>query len=191
MIPLNRLLWMVGVVVCLVSLLCACSQQSSPAEPVLEPTGAEQTATGRAAATPATPPAPQPASGTPAPPLIITSTLPAQITEEVTVPMTPTIPMPSSPGLEKLVMQAQEDLAQRLSIELDQIDLVELKAVVWPDGGLGCPEPGVAYIQVQQEGLLIRLRVGKRVYQYHSGGGRPPFLCEHPSGTNDLPVDDD
>jgi hypothetical protein len=44
----------------------------------------------------------------------------------------------------------------------------------------------VAYTQVQVEGLLIRLRVGKRVYEYHSGGGRPPFLCEQPSSRNDV-----
>jgi hypothetical protein len=43
---------------------------------------------------------------------------------------------------------------------------------------LGCPQPGLAYTQVQQEGLLIRLRVGKRLYNYHSGGGSAPFFCE-------------
>lgn len=94
------------------------------------------------------------------------------------MPISPTVPIPSSPGLQKLVLQAKEDLAGRLSITDDQIDLVELKAVVWPDGGLGCPEPGVAYTQVQHEGLLIRLRAGKRIYPYHSGGGTPPFLCK-------------
>ena len=103
---------------------------------------------------------------------------PIQVIEEVTVTVSPTIPMPSSPGLQKLVMQAIEDLAQRLSIEADQIDLVEAEAVVWPDGSLGCPEPGVAYTQVQQEGMRIRLRAGKRIHSYHSGGGRPLFFCE-------------
>jgi hypothetical protein len=86
-----------------------------------------------------------------------------------------------------LVRQAKEDLAQRLGIPLEDIELVSIEAVTWPDGSLGCPEPGVEYIQVQQEGLLIRLRVGKRIYQYHSGGRRQPFLCEHPSVYKDLP----
>jgi hypothetical protein len=94
------------------------------------------------------------------------------------MPISPTIPMPSSPGLQTLILQAKEDLALRLSIRDDQIDLVELRPVVWPDGGLGCPEPGMAYTQVQTEGLLIRLRAGKRIYPYHSGGGTPPFLCK-------------
>ena len=94
------------------------------------------------------------------------------------MPSSPTIPTPSSAGLQGLLADAKEDLAPRLSIPVEQIDLVELSPVVWPDGGLGCPEPGMAYTQVQQEGLLIRLRAGKQIYPYHSGGGRPPFLCE-------------
>jgi hypothetical protein len=65
--------------------------------------------------------------------------------------------------------------------------VVEMRTVVWPDGSLGCPEPDVAYIQVQRDGLLIRLRARRRVYQYHSGGGRPPFLCEHPIVPEDIP----
>jgi hypothetical protein len=121
---------------------------------------------------------PLPAEGTPTPSQRIVSTVPVRIVEEVAMPISPTIPIPSSPGLQKLVLQAKEDLVGRLSITEDQIDLVELKAVVWPDGGLGCPEPGMAYTQVQTEGLLIRLRAGKRVYPYHSGGGTPPFLCK-------------
>ena len=47
-----------------------------------------------------------------------------------------------SPGLEPLVEKAKEDLAQRLSIEMEQISLLEAKAVVWPDASLGCPQPG-------------------------------------------------
>jgi hypothetical protein len=98
--------------------------------------------------------------------------------QEGAVTANPTIPTPANPALQALVVEAKEDLASRLAIEVEQIELIEAQAVVWPDGSLGCPQPGVAYIQVQQEGLLIRLRVGKRMYDYHGGGGRAPFLCE-------------
>ena len=101
-----------------------------------------------------------------------------EIVEEVAVPTIPTIPAPSSAGLQQLVAQVKEDLASRLSMPIEQIGLVELSSVVWPDGALGCPEPGMAYTQVQVEGFLIRLRAGKQIYPYHGGGGRPPFLCE-------------
>jgi len=90
----------------------------------------------------------------------------------------PTIPIPPSPGLEALVTQAREDLTRRLGIDEGEVDFVGIQAVVWPDGALGCPQPGVVYAQVQQEGVLIRLRADKRIYPYHSGGGTPPFLCQ-------------
>jgi hypothetical protein len=31
------------------------------------------------------------------------------------------------------------------------------------------------------DGALMRLRSGGKVYEYHSGGTRAPFLCEHPA----------
>lgn len=83
-----------------------------------------------------------------------------------------------SPGMHKLVNHAVVDLASRLRMDPAEVEVVEVKAVVWPDGSLGCPQPDMAYVQVQKEGSLIRLRAGKSLYDYHSGGGREPFLCE-------------
>ncbi len=79
-------------------------------------------------------------------------------------------------------MRAKEDLARRLNITVDRIDLVELRSVVWPDRSLGCPRPGMGYLQVQVDGLLIRLQASGYLYEYHSGGNRAPFLCENPAG---------
>ena len=73
---------------------------------------------------------------------------------------------------------ARKDLAQRLKVSLDAIEIEEAKTVVWPDGSLGCPKPGLVYPQVLVDGALVRLRHGGRTYDYHSGGSRPPFLCE-------------
>ncbi len=87
-------------------------------------------------------------------------------------------PTPLEPSLQRYVLQAKEDLARRTGIPVDQITVVEVQPVTWPDGSLGCPQPGMAYTQVMVDGLLIRLRVGGRDYAYHSGGSRPPFLCE-------------
>ena len=120
--------------------------------------------------------------GTPAPLGTAVPISPTQMIQEGTMSISPTIPSPSNPALQGLVMQAKEDLARRLSIEADQIELLEVSAVVWPDGGLGCPQPGMVYTQVQHDGALIRLRVGKRIYNYHNGGNRPPFLCEQAVG---------
>jgi hypothetical protein len=91
------------------------------------------------------------------------------------------IGIPEAPKLRELVMQARKDLAERLTVEPETIDLVEVSEVVWPDASLGCPQPGKAYPQVTKEGHLIRLRSGKRIYRYHSGQGGAPSLCENPA----------
>jgi len=98
----------------------------------------------------------------------------------------PTTPSAVEPGLESLIERAKEDLARRLSISVDQIVVLEARSVVWPDGGLGCPQPGMAYAQVPREGVLIRLRAEQRIYSYHGGAGTPPFLCERAT-TGDAP----
>ena len=51
--------------------------------------------------------------------------------------MTPSLSTPNTSALEGLVKKATEDLAQRLSIPLTQITLVEARAVVWPDASIG------------------------------------------------------
>jgi hypothetical protein len=85
-------------------------------------------------------------------------------------------------ALRSVIDAAVNDLGRRLVIDRASITVVEARSVVWPDGSLGCPRPGMLYPQVQQEGALIRLRAQGREFAYHSGGSRPVFLCENPSG---------
>jgi hypothetical protein len=92
--------------------------------------------------------------------------------------MPSSLPLPDDAGLQNLIEKAKTDLSQRLAISPDQITLLEATSVVWPDASLGCPQPGMVYIQVPEDGLLIRLQVGGQIYPYHSGGFRDPFLCE-------------
>ncbi len=77
--------------------------------------------------------------------------------------------------------QAIEDLAQRESISSTEIEVISVEEVVWPDSSLGCPQPGMRYRQVLQDGMRIILQAGGRQYAYHSGGKRAPFLCKHKS----------
>jgi hypothetical protein len=89
-------------------------------------------------------------------------------------------PTPEVPYLANLVQQAQQDLARRLDIPIGSIEFLEFEDVVWPDGSLGCPMPGMAYTQVLVEGYRILLQYEDQVYAYHGGGSRPPFLCQNP-----------
>jgi hypothetical protein len=85
------------------------------------------------------------------------------------------------------VEAAKADLARRRAVAPDTIRIVEVRDVIWPDLGLGCPQPGMLYKQVQVDGLLIRLESGGQLFEYHSGGGKPPFLCEQPAQDKQSP----
>ena len=92
--------------------------------------------------------------------------------------MTKTPPGFADPALQGVIKAAKEDLAQRLNIPVTQISLVEAKSVVWPDSSLGCPQPGMQYKQVPEDGARILLQAQKITYEYHTGGRRGLFLCE-------------
>jgi len=116
---------------------------------------------------------------------------PQPLPQLTVVPITPTAvieqggemkPTPdASSTFQPLVEQAVADLADRLSIDPAEIEVATAEAVVWPDTSLGCPRPDMQYLQVLTEGFRIELRVKDRVYAYHGGRGRGPFLCETPA----------
>ncbi len=78
------------------------------------------------------------------------------------------------------VEQAIADLAQRLSIAPEDIQVMAAEMRTWSDASLGCPQPDMSYAQVPQDGLLVQLGYAGRVYNYHSGGNQAPFLCDPP-----------
>ena len=82
---------------------------------------------------------------------------------------------PSTP----LVVAARDDLAARLSVQPAAITVVGARAVTWGDSSLGCPQPGVQYMQRLVDGVLVVFDVDGRRYEYH--GGDPLFLCETPT----------
>jgi len=132
----------------------------------------------------ATPLAATPLATLPAKELLMTvepTNTPPAPAEEESIEPTPNEQAPElylQPAILKWVDEAKEDLALRQSISSDQIELHSWELKEWPNAGLGCPQPGMAYAQVMVEGYLIRLRVDDEIYNYHGGGNRSPFLCE-------------
>jgi len=113
----------------------------------------------------------------------ITLTVPTPTKQLITreVPMPEIIGRPVEPEQAAALPQiktAINDLAGRLGIPVDSISIVVVKEVTWGDASMGCPQPGMAYIQVPQDGLFIRLEANGQTYDYHSGGNREPFLCQ-------------
>lgn len=76
-----------------------------------------------------------------------------------------------------IVAPAREDLARRLGVDPEEVEVVAVEEVTWPDGSLGCPEPGTSYTQAVVEGSKVVLGHDGRVYVYHAGDDDRPFLC--------------
>ncbi len=124
-----------------------------------------------------TPPLASPATLSPAP--TMTGTPGSETTPslpEATVISTPP-PDVSYLSAEPIEEQAQEALANWLGISSEEIEVVEIEEVEWPDTSLGCPEPGMAYAEVIVPGWRVVMGVGDEVYEYHSGGGQR-VLCD-------------
>jgi hypothetical protein len=88
------------------------------------------------------------------------------------------IPLVTTPTatVEPLVAQAIANLAARLGVDREEITVVSVEYVEWPDTSLGCPEPGQMYLQVITPGYRIILEVRGRTYEYHSDR-RQVILC--------------
>jgi hypothetical protein len=75
------------------------------------------------------------------------------------------------------VAMARSDLATRLQVRPEAVNVIERTEKTWPNGSLGCPQPGMQYTQSLVEGSLLVLEVQGDRYNYHAGGGRDYFLC--------------
>ena len=98
--------------------------------------------------------------------------------------MIQSLPTSSNSGLQNLVEKAKEDLAQRLSISISEINLVEAVEVEWSDSSLDCPQPGMEYLQVITPGYRILLRFSGNVYEYHSNRNTYVIYCENSISPN-------
>ena len=102
-------------------------------------------------------------------------------------PMTPQ-PTQGSPAAtlpyeaRRVVQMAKEDLARRLGLALEVIQLVSVEAVDWSDTSLGCPQPGMMYAQVITPGFLIELEAMGQTYEYHTDEDSSAVLCQKVAG---------
>lgn len=85
---------------------------------------------------------------------------------------------PSAASPERaLVDPAIQDLAVRLGVAPQAIDVVEVSEVDWPDASLGCPAPDMGYAQVITPGMQVILANGGQSYVYHGRSPNDLFLC--------------
>jgi hypothetical protein len=81
---------------------------------------------------------------------------------------------------ESVADQAIKLLAEQLGIDSSRISVARSVEVTWPDGSIGCPEPGFMYTQALVPGTLVELVADGTTYAFHQAGERPPFYCANP-----------
>ncbi len=75
------------------------------------------------------------------------------------------------------VAAAVEMLAREVGCEPGEIDVADVTPVTWPDSSLGCPAPGMMYLQVLTPGYRIRLRHRGQEYLVHTDRGKHALRC--------------
>ena len=82
-----------------------------------------------------------------------------------------------SPAGRDVAQLAIAALAKDLGIAPEAIQVDTVRAVNWPDSSVGCPRPGLAYMQVVTPGHKVTLRANGQVYVVHEAKNRA-FVCE-------------
>lgn len=66
------------------------------------------------------------------------------------------------------MLLARKDLAERLGVTEHEILFMTGEGKTWPDGSLGCPQPGEMYTQAEVRGWVLTFRHRQRLYTYHT-----------------------
>jgi hypothetical protein len=78
------------------------------------------------------------------------------------------------------------ETAKLANVPHEQLVIVRAEAVVWSDGSLGCPEPGMQYTQALINGYWVVISAGGQTYDFRVDRGGTFRLC--PQGRGRPPV---
>jgi hypothetical protein len=78
------------------------------------------------------------------------------------------------------VQVAVETLGEKLSVDPDSVNIVHVSIMDWSDSSLGCPRPGVEYLQVVTRGAVVMLQAEKKPYRVHVAKDRA-IVCDVPT----------
>lgn len=73
----------------------------------------------------------------------------------------------------------QDDLARRALVKHDAITVVSATEQEWPNGALGCPQPGEMYTQMIVPGYRVVLQAAGDRYAYHSDSRGNFIVCSN------------
>jgi hypothetical protein len=103
---------------------------------------------------------------------------------------------PSEPGTavtgetpDSLLEDILSDLSKRTGVDRQEIEILRDQAVIWSDGSLGCPQPGVFYTQALVPGYWVVLQVREVEYDYRASERGYFLLCQGGALPFQQPVD--
>ena len=107
----------------------------------------------------------------------------SQLTPVAGNPTPQVMPAPGRPGGDSPISQGllleavTMNLSEQFDIPAASITVVSVEPVTWPNGGLGCPQEGMAYAEVLVEGSRVTLEADGQSYTYHTAGTTEYVLC--------------
>jgi hypothetical protein len=110
--------------------------------------------------------------GSPAAPAVVT---PAPTLTGETPSMQDKVP----PGILDPILKEAAALAK---VTREQLVIVRAEAVVWNDGSLGCPEPGMGYTQALVNGYWVVLKGAGQTFDFRVNRGGSFRLCPEGRG---------
>ena len=72
------------------------------------------------------------------------------------------------------------DAAVRLGVDPSVVTIVEARAQTFPDGSLGCPEPGMMYTQALVDGYQVIVEANGTRLDYRGSAPGRFRICENP-----------
>ena len=93
---------------------------------------------------------------------------------------------PQAMDIDEQMTFAKTDLAERLQVDVGDVQVLAARVVQWRSGAMGCPKPGMNYTMAIVPGVQVLLMVDRQIHHYHGGIGREPFYC--PANRAEEPV---
>ena len=87
---------------------------------------------------------------------------------------------------QKILEPILKEAAALANIAREKLVIVRAEPVVWNDGSLGCPEPGMMYTQALVNGYWVVIDGAGQTYDFRVGRGGSFRLC--PAGRGRPPL---
>lgn len=129
--------------------------------------------------------------------VIITAVLGLTCGAEPATPIVSPSPtaMAETPGVKSDVPQRildpiLKEAASLARVAREKLIIVRAEAVVWNNGSLGCPEPGMEYTQALVNGYWVVINAAAQTYDFRVGRDGSFRLCPAGRGRPPLKSDD-